>query len=475
MNPAEQATSDVPGPEIHTAKKTGDAPSDVANAERFTGQYGDQVRYQISKKAWFIYDGSKWVEDRAGAILIRAFESVRDFSPRCHSHGKLVSLLEEAKPRLAIEPAAFDADPWLLNVLNGVLNLKTGQLRPHSKSDFITRQCPVNFDKAARCPLWMEFLGEIFQGDESLISYVQDVVGYSLTGVTSEQVFFMAYGQKAGNGKSTFFSVLRALLGTYAGHTSVETILKQKNYVMPDALAQWDKLRLMTTSEVPEGRQLNEALVKDMTGGEPIKARPLYGEWFDFNPQMKLWIPGNTRPKTSSNRGIMRRAKSIPFNFVVPEHKIDINKAEKLIAELPGILDWAFEGCRRWHLTGFEEPLTVIQSTEEFKDEMNIIRDFIDSCCEKSDGYTTREKLFPLYENWHRKNIGPRPMSGTDFGIGLRELGIDKVRITEPGTGKKLTVYQNIKMTAAAQEEYGELLLGHTSGHTPNQEGELWQ
>lgn len=440
--------------------------SDIELAERLKKQYGDHVCYHPLKGkdgAWMVFDGTKWVEDTAGQIALMAFDIMKDLDPQHHSHAKIRNLLAEAQPRMAVEPARFDSNPMLLNILNGTIDLQTGELKPHNSKDLITLQADVTFDKDASCPQWQSFLTEIFRRDEQLIDYVQDLIGYSLTGITSEQTYFMAHGQLAGNGKSTFFTVIRTMLGTYAGHTKVDSILKTKNPRLPDDVALWEKLRFLTTSEVPEGRALNEALIKDLTGGEPINARPLFSKWFTFKPELKLWIPGNVRPKTSSNRGIMRRTKSIPFNYVIPDEKINKFKDRELITELPGILNWAINGCLRWQNIGFEEPLTVIQSTEEFKDEMNIIGNFFNDCCVKDDSWDTpRGDLYPLYQNWHRKNVGDnRILNGIDFGVALRELGIDKARKTDPSTKQKVTVYLNVRIAEEAERQYA----GHIAGH----------
>jgi len=460
-------------PLILTVVKPSPKSSDVANAERFKELFGEDVRFENrsmqpgDKGLWYIWNGQKWKADDKQKILLLAYDTVKNLDPRHHSHRSLMDLIAEARPRLAATPDLFDTHPLLLNVANGTIDLTSGLLRPPDKNDFITMQSPVTYDKNATCPEWIKFLGLVTNGASDLKDYLQQAIGYSLTGNTGKQVFFMLYGHKAGNGKSTFLNVIKGILGhDYANLTKIDNLLMKREVGdISDAMMEWRGVRMLLTTEMPPDKKLDEALVKQLAGSDSVSGRRLYGKWHDYAPQLKLWIPGNERPKTSSNQGIMRRAKSIPFDFVFPElgcsrdgvtTKDDFHV--ELLKEASGILNWAIEGWLSVQKNGFIEPLSVTVSSEQFKNDMDVIGAFIDECCIKDKNYEAEHgELYSLYVEWHKKNQGNRPLSGTSFGIQIRDKGVEKYRKSvydDCGKETKKTLYQNIGIAEKAWESY---------------------
>ena len=206
-------------------------------------------------------------------------------------------MLELAKGRLVIADGALDANPWLLNTQTATVNLRTGRYQEHDARDLLTKIAPVEAKPNSKCPTFDKFLARITGGDRELATYIQKAMGLSLTGITSEQVMFFVYGKDGSNGKSTLVNLIREMLGDYACHTPTETLLtKQYDNAIPGDLARLEGARMVTAIESNANRQLDEARIKGMTGGEPITARALYKNYSEFTPQFKLWMVANDRP-----------------------------------------------------------------------------------------------------------------------------------------------------------------------------------
>ena len=224
----------------------------------------------------------------------------RAHADRSLSKAALDRMLDLAAPMMTIEIVKLDADPWLLNVENGTLELRTGHLRPHNPRDMITKIAPVKYDPKAKAPLFRRFMRRVLNGNATLFRYLQRVVGYSLTGRTTEQVFFYFRGRQQ-NGKSTFVNLIRRLLGDYGMHTPTETLMvKTFDNNIPNDRARLNGARLVTAIEAAPGRQLDDSLIKGMTGGDPITARFMRAEFFEFVPEFKLWFVANDDPRVRS-------------------------------------------------------------------------------------------------------------------------------------------------------------------------------
>lgn len=271
--------------------------------------------------------------------------------------------------------------------------------------------------------MWEAFLSRIFAGDGELIRFVQKAVGYSLTGSTEEQCFFILYGAGA-NGKSTLIQTISALLKDYARQTPTETLLVQRGDGPRNDLARLQGARFVSASEVEGGRKLAEALVKQLTGGDTLTARYLYKEHFEFQPTFKIWLAVNHKPGVQgTDHAIWRRMRLLPFTVTIPAAEQDKRLTEKLQAEQPGILRWAVEGCRAWQQEGLEPPSAVKRATGDYRAEMDVIAAFIQDCCVLGDTHEVSSKaLYEEYTGWCAQ-MDETPVTRKALATVLKERG----------------------------------------------------
>jgi putative DNA primase/helicase len=385
--------------------------TDLGNAKRLVAHYGEAVRYVPPWKKWLIWQGQRWCIDQTGDIHRAAKWTVKriyaeaaaadtsDESRALANHAKnseaasrIAAMIEVAKtePDIPVMPDQLDTDPYLLNVQNGTLDLRTGELRPHQREDLITKLMPVEYDSEAQCPLFMEFLARISNGDQELQDFIQRAFGYSLTGDTSEQVLFIPYGTGA-NGKTTLLNVIQDLLGDYALQTPTDTFVRRRERSATNDLARLRGSRFVVATEVDQDGKLDEVMVKQVTGGDTISARMLYREFFDFRPECKIFLVTNHKPLIrGSDEGIWRRVLVIPFEVRIPEEERDKHLPKKLRQEFPGILAWAVRGCLDWQKNGLEPPGRVTSSTEEYRAEMDWMSAFLKECCVRKETANTK-------------------------------------------------------------------------------------
>jgi putative DNA primase/helicase len=259
--------------------------------------------------------------------------------------------------------------------------------------------------------------------DKELIDFLKTAIGWSLTGVVFDHALFILHGVGA-NGKSTFLNTISRMLGDYAHHTPTETLMSKDRYSIPADLARLKGARFVTAIEAEKGNKLAEALIKQMTGGDPITARFLYGNFFQFKPEFKLFLATNHKPNIAGgDHAIWRRIRLIPFNVVIPEKLQDKELPQKLENELPGILNWAIEGCREWQEKGLQTPKKVKATTAEYRDELDTIKTFIDECLRKSlRSETKASALYDRYKRWCEAN-GEFIHSQKVLGLRLTDRG----------------------------------------------------
>lgn len=308
--------SEQPPVKVAKAKKSTDkiteqlarlGENDTDNAQRFAERYGRRVIYTPGR-GYLMFDGQRYRPDTLHQCMELAKETARringearylqdkrdqevriKFSQASLSQGSLERMLNLAKSLLMVEDSKLDADPWLLNTDAGTFDLRTGRLEKHDARDLLTKMAHVAATPKAECPIFMKFIERVTGGDAEVMQYLQKCVGYTLSGVTSEQVLFFLYGKKGNNGKSTLVNTLRAMLGDYGIPTPTETlVVKQYDNAIPADLARLAGARMVTAIEANFNRQLNEARIKGMTGGDPITARLLYSNYSEFTPEFKL-------------------------------------------------------------------------------------------------------------------------------------------------------------------------------------------
>jgi putative DNA primase/helicase len=312
-------------------------------------------------------------------------------------------------------------------VENGTIDLHTGELHPHKREDLITKLAPVEYDAEAVAPNFEAFLEQVLPSEE-LRRFVQRAIGYSLTGDVSEQVLLFMYGAGA-NGKSTLINAVLSMLGDY-GMQAAPELLTAKQGTHPTELADLQGARLAASVEVEDGRRLAESLVKQLTGGDRIKARFMRQDFFEFEPTHKVILAANHKPTIrGTDHAIWRRIKLIPFEVTIPKAKQDPRLFAKLRGELPGILAWAVRGCLEWQRDGLGEPEEVRKATEAYRAEMDVLAAYIDERCWLGANAEAQAKpLFDDYRSWCDAN-GERSESQRRFATRLAERGLEKEKV----------------------------------------------
>jgi putative DNA primase/helicase len=358
--------------------------------------------------------------------LSKAEMAAQRFSKEMESSGFKAGWRAEVKgfSSIYVQIGQFDSDRLLLNCANGTLDLRTGMLQSFNRENYLSRQLTNFYDPNEQCPRWLAFLDTIFDGNQPMIDYLQRAVGYTLTGDTSEQCFFLCHGPGA-NGKSVFLDVITALLGEFAQSSLMTTFTAKPNDSgSSNDLARMRGARLVTASETNDGMRLDEALVKKITGQDMITARFLYGEYFDFLPQFKLWLAMNHLPTIrGTDDGIWRRVRLIPFRVIIPEVQRDKHLSARLQQELPGILAWAVRGCLDWQQNGMRTPKEVITATDSYRSDQDVLGTFIDECCVTGTAYQVLfADLYAAYKRW-AESTGEYVVSQRKFGTRLSDRG----------------------------------------------------
>ena len=429
--------------------------TDVGNAERFVAMFKDQVKYCTIYKKWFIWNGKRWEQDDTGKIITYAIECVRNIihdadllpdgdrrkaliqhSLKSESNSRLKALLDIASgmPAITVRSEDLDQNVWLLNCQNGTIDLRTGKLQPHDSKDFITRICSAEYNPTCAIPLWKQLMEKITGGDKEYMRYIQKALGYALTGDISEQAIFILYGTGS-NGKSTMLNIFAALLNGYAQSTSSDTFMQKKNESVNNDIARLKGARFVSAIEMEEGKRLAESLIKSMTGGDKLVTRFLYGEFFEYVPQFKVFLAVNHKPMIrDTTKSIWRRIKLMPFTNTFTEQERDKHFASKIMAsEMPGILAWAVQGCLLWQQEGIIEPDVVATANRDYNEEMDSFSHFFDECCVVRDGArVTNKMLRAKYKEWCVDN-GEHELSQRPFSQKLLEHGFEKKKSSSSG------------------------------------------
>jgi putative DNA primase/helicase len=411
--------------------------SDDTIALQFTKTHLGLLRYVAKWGRWLMWDGSRWQFDDKLHVFDMVRETCRTEAHRCNDP-RVKAQLTSAKTVGAVHRLAqmdqrtaavidqWDGDPWLLNTPGGVIDLRTGNLREAKPQDFMTKITAVA--PGGECPTFLAFLNEITDGDVELQGYLQRALGYSLTGVTSEHALFFNYG-KGANGKGTLMNTIAHIMGDYHKTAPIETFTVTKHDNHPTELAGLMGARLVTAAETEKGRKWAEARIKQLTGGDPVSARFMRQDFFEYLPQFKINISGNHKPSLSTvDEAIRRRFNLIPFLVTVAEEKRDIDLPEKLKAEASGILQWQIDGCVMWQQQGLAPPAAVTGATKDYLDSQDLISLWIVDCCEEDRAaQESASMLFASYKDWAEK-AGEPPGTQKDFGDILHTKGFQKER-----------------------------------------------
>ncbi|MEQ4692911.1 phage/plasmid primase, P4 family [Providencia manganoxydans] len=425
--------------------------NDVGNANRLARLFGHDLRFVRETDSFIHFVDHQWKpagvqvmeyakqvaadmlaeghkvladDDTKGTQLIKA-------AGQLHNLPKLKAMIELVKPKLEVRTIDLDADPMLLGVANGVIDLNTGEYRENRRRYFITRYTPVDFNPNAKCPTWVRFINDITVGDTELASFLQRLVGYFLTGRTDEQLLFFFYGHGS-NGKSTFIQVIQSLMGSYATQINSDVLMMNKNSGGPNAsLAKLPGKRLVVANELPENGRLDDTLIKAMTGGDTLVARQVYGKHeLEFQSQFSLVIIGNHKPAIyDMSHGMWRRMCLIPFAANFTAAQIDPELPVKLGREMQGILNWALEGVQAWHAEGLKRslPAAVIAANDEYRQESDLIGEFLEGCRLEPDAYTAASDLYSAFLSFASEGNEWR-MTQRIFTKKMVERGFKKIR-----------------------------------------------
>lgn len=395
---------------------------DVSIARLFREEYADTIRFNVDAKKWLIWRGTHWQIDNKGFVELEA----QKFSQNLYSRiSKLVTrdsdtdaafrqirrsntkagqtaFLDLARPHLTIASNELDKNDYLLNFKNGTVNLRTGIIKNHDPLDLITRVVDYDYDAAAICPVFDEFLLTV-QPDAEIRKFLQQSIGYSLLGIVRERAFWIMHGS-GNNGKSVFINLFSKILGDYASNTSSSSVMNKKNDSIPNDIARLVGKRFIVIPETEDNERLNAALLKQLSGGDKISARFLFGEWFDFYFSGKLWIATNHKPTiTDHSKGFWDRLKIIPFTVDIPKEKIikQDTLINSMLAEASGIINWALRGAAEYFAAeGLEVPEVIKTEIENYKYEQDSIAQFLDEICLRGEDYTVNNT--ELYERYRK-------------------------------------------------------------------------
>jgi putative DNA primase/helicase len=432
--------------------------TESGQADRFAEEFKGIVARDADRGRWLIWHRHRWMPDTTGEVhdhiraAARGLLNDAGFVTSENERERTIKFAMAMLSARAIRNIEFlarshhdlvlrnlDADPFLLGVANGVVDLRTGVLRDGERADKITMAAGVSFIPDATCPRWERALREWFADDLALIEYIAQCVGYALTGDVREQSLWFLYNTGAG-GKSTFLKVLRRIMGDYAMKAPASLLqLGDRSSLTPE-IVQLMGRRFVTLSESNEGTRLNEARIKDLTGGETVSGRPLYGAPVEFTPVAKYFFSVNHKPVVvDDSHGFWRRMRLVPFARAFTGEAEDKSLDERLWAEAEGILAWAVRGCLAWQRDGLMAPASVLQATSDYKEDSDPLAEFVTAACEPCDHAEVRASdLFAHYRAWADKQ------------------GIDKhAQLTATMFGRRLGMRFVFKKTSAGKVYFG--------------------
>jgi putative DNA primase/helicase len=453
--------------------------TDTGNAERFAMLFGELTRYCPALKGWFIWNGRIWARDDGLQIMTMAKKTVRQMLTEAatiaddddrkarfkhcfasESVAKLRAMTEAAQSDLVVRPQELDANPYLLCVENGTLDLRTGELREHDPADLITLMAPVEYKPNATEPRWEELLDKFVRPDDGKEAFLQRAAFASLTGTTSDKVFINLYDENDGNtGKTTFSESLLVALGPYGGIVNAEAFLTRPNgapAIRSDLAALAGK-RMVVSSETPPGRKLDTALMKKLTqgGGKYVFERKYENPW-EGDITFTIWLDGNSVAKANAeDNPLFDRWRLTPFKHKIAKASVDKRWMEKAAASpqyRSAVLAWAMKGRVAWLKEGIGSAPSVDAATAEVRAEMDPLRRFWDERCHfaphtaADPHFATRAMIWQCYSEWVAGQPNTRAINEDSFMALLKAHDV-KYALTRFG-GKPTWGWQGIRLEA---------------------------
>nr|BAT30101.1 phage/plasmid primase, P4 family [Aureimonas sp. AU22] len=430
----------------------GDLLTENVAAQIFADRFAGKLRFDHDRGAWYAFDGARWRHARDGrayqwirelvSALVRAEKKEVRFIAERASFAGNAERFARVDPRIRCTSDIWDQDHWLLGTPGGTVDLRTGKLRPADPADAITKITSVAPTSIADCPRWLAFLDEATRGDAGLIAYLRVWAGYSLSGSTREQKLTFLHGP-GGNGKGLFYGALLHVFGEYGKIAPFSTFVASRNEQHPTALASLRGARLVVASEVDNKQAFAEDRIKSLTGGDPISARFMAKDFFEFEPTAKIMLIGNSLPRlTNVDDAARRRFRIVPF--VNKPRVVDMQLADTFKAEAPGILAWTIVGCLEWQASGLPYPAAVREATEGFFAEQDVFGEWFAACClETGRGEITATA--ELYASWRAfaKHVGEEAGHQSQFVATLEQRGFERFR------SNKMRGFRGIRLRVA--------------------------
>lgn len=442
----------------------------------FADTFGSVIRYNVDVKKWYFFNGIIWEAEKGtekvNQLAMRfsralqhylvncssdeetdAEKSYKKFAQKLGDRSNRMKMIDDARSHLPCKQHDFDTDTLLLNVQNGVIDLATGEFMNHHPGRFMTKVCNCKYNPGASSAAWEKFINEILEGNKEKIAYLQRVLGYSLTGETAEDEFYVLWGALTRNGKSTMLSVIQKMLGNYTETINPEAlaqdVFKRSSAPSPD-IAKMEGTRLVHCPEPRKGLVLNSAMLKRITGGDPLPARYLNQDEITFIPRCKLFINTNYKPQIDDMTLFdSYRVQVISFDRHFDEEEQDKTLRKKLqkSENLSGLLNWCLVGLAEYQQTGMKAPDSIKESTKAYRNESDYFGSFIDECLQQAESNISMKHVFDMYKGWCRAN-NITPSGKREFAALLKT----KIDIAESGTVNGMTCHNVLIGWASTQE-----------------------
>jgi putative DNA primase/helicase len=444
--------------------------TDCGNAERLQAAFRNTFLYSVSAKSWFIWTGQQWKKDDLDTIYSFSLATIREFlrqtdqlpdpdrkksaqawarrSEGSTSQDHMIRQFRRLRG-ITITETSFDRDPWLFNLQNGTIELRSGALLPHNPANLITKISPIKHTPGLDCPLFLSFLRRILDNRDHLISYLLQVLGYCLTADVTERAVFCFFGDGS-NGKTTLLKIMRYIMGDYAVSIMIKSLMegRESDSLTTSAdLARIRGARVVTTSEAKRDHKLSEEKIKLLTSLDVIPVCRKYEDPFEFPPTHKVIMDANHAPVVEGrDHGIWSRLKSIPFTIAIPDAEQDPDLYDKLVLEAPQIFNLLLSSCLSWQRSRLTDPPEVVTATTDWRDKDDIYEDFFQDCVEFDPKFfTPTSQMSAEFQAWCAENSYSIPKQESILSERLRRRGCVKDRRFLPDKTRP-RVWKNVRL-----------------------------